>query len=190
MKKLVVISLVAILLLTTVSAFGHRDTDCTSCHYSSSGSAGYTYRPPVIIVDAPMFVDLDKAFTVDVGVEFSDYEIEELTIRLLQDGNILDFEDDSIHENNIKKSATFPFICEARTDGVCTLTVTMNAVVHYEHTGGDADDYREERIEKSCVITVGSLSLIPSSWGIYLEGESEIITLTAKKNVSDLEIEW
>ena len=188
MRRIVIISLLFVLLLTTVSAFTRRDSDCSSCHSSPNPDAGYIYSTPVMILGVPLFVDPEKEFTIEIKIDFSDYEIENMILSVSEDRQIISFEESVIEASSVKKSDTFSFTATAMEKGVTRISVTAEILLHYDHPAGDADDRRTEMIERSATLTVGSTTLMPSAWSVLLDENGEKITLTATSDITDIEI--
>lgn len=189
MRKLIITSLISIILLITVSGYSVHSTNCYSCHSPSSPSAGYIYSPPTVILNTPMFVELEKNFRIEVEVEFSMYEIEELEINISQIPEILSFDGSTQLElQNIKESMSINFTAIPTKNGVCRLVLTVIAVVYYNHAGGDETDYREEVVEDSATIIVGIPSIVPSSWYVIMNDNGGVITLSVERDIYNLTI--
>ncbi len=188
MRRVVIISLLFVLVLTTASAYTRRSSDCSSCHSSSDPIAGYVYSGPVMILSVPGFVDPGKEFTVEVKFYFSDYDIENVILTISEDVHILSFDETTMEASGVKKSDIFSFTATAMEKGITKLSVTAEITVHYDHNTGDRDDRRTETIERSALVTVGTTTLTPSAWSIMMDEDGEVITLTANKDITDIEI--
>jgi|GEM_PF-1551472 len=188
MRKMVILFLITIILVPTAGGDSHRNTDCLSCHSSSYPISGYVYYPPTVFLNVSMFTKRGVEFPVEVGIDFIDYDIKELLIEITQDPKIFSFNESTIEAYDLKKGTRFKFTATAIKNGVSKIIVTVNAITYYEHKTIDGYDYREEVIEKSRIISVGSTSLVPSSWNVLLDDAGGEITLTAVEDITDLTV--
>jgi len=141
-----------------------------------------------MLLGVPSFVDPGKLFSVEVKIDFSDYDIGNIILTISEDRQILSFQETTIEASDIKKSDTFGFSATAMEKGVTKIIVTAEITVHYDHPAGEADDQRTEMIERSAMVTVGSTTLMPSAWSVLLDENGEKITFTAMSDITDIEI--
>jgi len=182
------ISVAFLFLLTTTDVSAQSNSDCSSCHSSPDPSDGYIYDPPVVFINVPLFVDLDEEFTIEAGIDFNKYEIDELSLTIAQDQEILNFEKTTIKSTGLDKRTVFSFKATTMKLGVAKLSITANALVYFDHIAGEGDDYREESMVKYALVSVGPTYLEPSSWSVLMNENGKKITLTAVEDITDLRI--
>ena len=187
-RVLVLSSLLLLFLLASVSAVTRSNSDCSSCHYSESGSAGYEYVPPGVLLSVPMFVEPGGTFDVTVTVLFSEYDLKNLDIELFAEPELFDFDRTTVQEVYPLRGADFIFTGRAGSEGTAEIRIVVTAGVHYDHHHGSGDDFREETIEKKAVVNVGSTSLAPSAWSIVLDEDGSELELLASGEVGSVTV--
>ena len=187
-RVLVISSLIILLLLASASAISRSNSDCSSCHYSESGSAGYEYKAPTVLISVPMFVEPGEEFDISDKEMFADYDLRSLTIELFQEPILLSLERTTEDRGYVGKTEEFNFPARARGEGFTEVRVVVTAGVFYDHNSGSGNDHRKEVTEKYAVINVGSTSLKPTAWSLILgEGGDEIV-LSALKPVANVSV--
>ena len=187
MKRVLVLSsLLILLVLASASATTRSNSDCSSCHYSKSGSAGYRYVPPSVLLSVPMFVEPGKTFDVTVKVIFSQYDLKSVEIELFQEPELFDFARTSQREGHPSPDAEFIFTGKAGSEGTVEISIVVTADVHYDHQVGTNEDRREEIIEKKTVVNVGDTSVKPSAWSVMLAESGSELELRASREVDSV----
>ncbi|MGA1820927.1 MAG: hypothetical protein ACMUIG_00210 [Thermoplasmatota archaeon] len=180
------------LLLVIATGSGSAE-DCEECHSSSSSypSGGYVYVPP------PIYVVYDSSYAPGSNFQLrlfvspqSDYDIRDVKGRLsLESGNVIAAGGEPRSSVDGGGRTVLTWEMEALYEGSAPFTITCDYTVHYRHTTGNSFDNAEYRkiLTGNLIIADVAVQASPGTVGLSETGESAIVNITARANITELD---
>lgn len=164
---------------------------CESCHSSSGGVGGYSYKDPVIKMVHDPFSTPGSRFDVSlVIVPQNDYEMWSISGAISYTGDHISLVSEPDIDGEIEGSgrAVVKWTFDALTEGTSKIEVSMEYEVYFKHDSGgnkDIGTYYDE-ISTNMMVSDLSVSITPGSLILTDIGQTSQITIEAKEEISNI----